>query len=105
MGGTICGRWLDVILFLADVMMVNDRLLGFRLGGLRGRENEPSLVLSAVSDIAALTFGRDVAIARGVPEEPVVLTAKFFKFLGRLPGVCSRCRSKKVALRDGNMCS
>lgn len=90
MGGTICGRWLDVMVFLADVMMVNDRLLGFRLGGLRGRVNEPSLVLSAVSDIAALTFGSEVAIARGVPEEPAVFTARFFKFLGRLPGVCGR---------------
>jgi len=89
-GGTICGVLRDMTLFVAGVMIVKDRLLGFRLGGLRGRENEPSLVLSAVSEVAALMFGRDVAIARGVPDDPVVFTAKFFKFLGRLPGVCGR---------------
>jgi len=77
-----------MMLFVAGVIIVKERLLGFRRGGLLGRENAGSLVLSAVSDIAAFILGSDVATARGVPEEPVVFTAKFFKFLGRLPGVC-----------------
>lgn len=72
----------------AGVMMERLRLLGrLDFGGLEGRENEASAGSNVGKVSAVSTAGNEMVEAVRVPSDPVVLTARFLRFLGFFPGV------------------
>lgn len=85
-------------------MIVKAKLLGLRLGGLDGFANDCVGGLGLVIVSIIEKAGNEVVdAARPLPRAPVVLTARFFRFLGFLPGVVGLCRSKK-AVDVGRTC-
>ena len=86
---------MEKALLFAGVIIVRPRLLGLLLGGLEIRAKADSVLRSSGrgSAVSWATAELEEGI-RFPPSAPAVFTARFFKFLGFLPGVEVLCNLK-----------